>query len=472
MSNQFCKNYSAINIKSQPKIIYNQEIISLKNLLKSEVREIKGKEYIDAYIRLLEKKYEKILEDSINNKNEDIKSLKHNQLFQKIFDKNNNKLIIRNQSQNDLYNMNKSITNSKLLNLSKSFSNNYSSIRKDDKINNKYLKKSKSKKSNNNSNSYYKSTYWEDYDFLKIKKINKKSKTNKIKQIIKKDSLEEQIFNKINNNNKSIYNNKKHNDDNDNKHLQNYYLYLLKRRKKNNNYLETNEEKKNEKNNIEIMRKILEQLFNDDELLINYLEDDNIPEFYKRFIIQDEIKKDNLFEKRFKLNYNEAQKMIGPKINNGSRLICENIINYIPIDKRLDTIIKKKKKDIEEIKKDLEERPQYNTSRTRKNSWKITQDWLKKMDNWNKNKMLKIQKKREEIEKNNLSCSECKFKPFINKNAHLKKEDENVLFSDRLYSEYFTLRQKKENMFKKQQEYFSFRPKLNKSSNINHQYIY
>ena len=111
-------------------------------------------------------------------------------------------------------------------------------------------------------------------------------------------------------------------------------------------------------------------------------------------------------------------------------------------------------------------RSNYNTSRTRRNSWKKTQDWLKKMDKWNKNKMLKIEKKKEENEKKNSYCSECKFIPLINKNAHLKKEDENIIVSDRLYSNYFTLRQKKENLAKKQQVSFTFRPRINNSTLI------
>jgi len=475
MSKIFSKNQSRVNnIKSQPKKInYQESVISLKNLLKNEIREVKGKDYTDAYIRLLEKKYEKIIEDSINNKNnnnnnEIINSLKDNQLFQKVLNKN--KLIIRNQSHNDLYSINKSISNSKILNSSRSFfSNNYSPIRQTNK--NK-IKKTKSKKSINNSNSNYRSTYWEDYDFLKInygqKNINKNIQENNIKQIIKNNSIDKSLYKT--NNDKSDYMCDVNNNDNTNdgdKYLENYYLYLLNRRNKKNKYIETNEEKKNDKNNIEIMRKIFDKIYNDDKILEKNLEDEDIPEFYKRFIIQDEIKKDNLFETIFKLNYNESQKMKGPQLCNGSRLICKNILNYVPIDKRLDIIIKKKKEDIEEIKKDMGLlKPNYNTSRTRKKSWKKTQDWLKKMDKWNKNKMLKIKKKKEENEKKNSYCSECKFIPLINKNAHLKKEDENIIVSDRLYSNYFTLRQKKENLAKKQQVSFTFRPRINKSTLI------
>ena len=251
-----------------------------------------------------------------------------------------------------------------------------------------------------------------------------------------------------------------------NKNFQNYYLYLLNKRKKINDNI-NNDEKKNDKNNIEIMLKILNHIYNDDYLLKKNLEDEKIPDFYKRLIIQNEIKNDNLLEKIFLLDYKESKQMKGPKLSNGSRLICKNIINYQPIDIRLNKIIDNKRKNIEEIKKDIENSEigsKSKTSRRRKNSWKKTEEWLINMDKWNKNKILKIKQKREEIEKNNNYYSECIFRPFINKNAHIKKEDEGIMFSDRLYFDYFTLRQKKENMMEKQQNYFTFRPNVNKNT--------
>lgn len=472
MSKLITKNNSRTNITntsfvSQSKIINYQEIISLKKLLKPEIRELKGKDYTDAYVRILEKQYERLIEDSLHN-NEILKQLKNNQLFQKVLDKTKNKIIMRNQTQNDLLSTNKSITVSKFTNTT-----NNSPIKKTDK---KKIKKTTSQKTINssNTNTNYKSTYWEDYDFVKTNE-NKNKNTlhnknsyaindNVMMEISEKGTLEEQTSEKINinKNNKNNNNNKPKNNKNNNKYLENYYLYLLNRRQKRNSIEETNEEKQKDKNNIEIMRKILDHIYNDDELIQKNLEDDSIPEFYKRFIIQDEIKKDNLFEKRFKLNYRESQKMKGPKLSYGSRIICKNILNYQPIDKRLDRIIKKRENNINRIKRDVENKKCSNTSRSRRKSWKETEEWIENMDNWNRKKLLKIQQKKEEIEKKNLSCSECKFKPTINKNAHLKKEDEGLLFSDRLYSEYFTLREKRQNMIEKQQNNFSFRPNINK----------
>ena len=69
------------------------------------------------------------------------------------------------------------------------------------------------------------------------------------------------------------------------------------------------------------------------------------------------------------------------------------------------------------------------------------------MDNWNERKNQKIKEKKELIEKNDPNNKECIFKPYINNNAKIKKEDEGLLYSDRLYLEYFTLREKKKKRF-------------------------
>ena len=292
-----------------------------------------------------------------------------------------------------------------------------------------------------------------------IKKVSDKEKNINI-EIEEKKSLENKSLDKKENS-KSI-NNKIIN----NKNLENYYLYLLNKRKKNNDNI-TNDEKKNDKNNIEIMLKILNHIYNDEDLLKKHLEDKKIPDFYKRLIIQDEIKKGKLLDKIFLLDYKESKKMKGPELSNGSRLICKNIINYQPIERRLNIIIDNKRKNIEEIKKDVESNEvgsKSKISRTKKNSRKKTEEWLINMEKWNKNKILKIKQKREEIEKNNNYYSECIFRPVINKNAHIKKEDEGIIFSDRLYFNYFTLRQKKENMMEKQQNYYTFRPNINKNT--------
>ena len=82
------------------------------------------------------------------------------------------------------------------------------------------------------------------------------------------------------------------------------------------------------------------------------------------------------------------------------------------------------------------------------------------MDNWYKEKNKKIKEIKERLEKNNPIKKECIFKPNINDNAKIKKEDEGLLCSDRLYLEYFTLRDKKNYMIEKEKNNFSFHPQI------------
>jgi hypothetical protein len=285
MSTKISKKYFRADITnssalSQQKIINYQEIISLKKLLRPEVRQVKGKEYTDAYLRVLEKQNKKLIKDSLHY-NEITKSLQKNQLFQKMLDKtkkknNKNKIIMRNQSQNDLLSTCKFQVISKNINSSSNNNINDSSVKKTER---KKIKKTLSLKSMNNSN--YKSTYWEDYDFFKtnehkekenvnINKISCDLNTNIIFGISEKGTSEEQTSEKMNKIKYTKNNNNTTNDDiknqkNDN-YLEKYYLYLLKRRQKRNKLQETDEENKNDKKNVEIMRKILNHIFNDDEL--------------------------------------------------------------------------------------------------------------------------------------------------------------------------------------------------------------
>ena len=196
-----------------------------------------------------------------------------------------------------------------------------------------------------------------------------------------------------------------------------------------------------------------------------------MPEFYKRFIIQNEIKKDNLFFQNFQLNYNESQKLKGPQLSKNSRLICKYVINYEPIYDRVDKIILNKKNNIDLIKKRIERKKYLNKNSKKKSNFNDTKEWLKSMDDWYNKKMKKIKEKKDEIEKNDPSKKECKFKPYINDNAHIKKEDQNLTCSDRLYLEYFTLRDKKNTMRQKQNENFSFQPNVvsHRKSNSNYE---
>ena len=108
MNNQLTNN--KININN------NLEINTLRKILKPEVRKAKGQNLVNTYIRIIEKKYESILDDYINSP-ETNKIHKNNRTFQKIIEnKQNSKLI----SKKDL------LTNTK----SFSIYNNKSSAKK------------------------------------------------------------------------------------------------------------------------------------------------------------------------------------------------------------------------------------------------------------------------------------------------------------------------------------------------------
>jgi hypothetical protein len=307
------------------------------------------------------------------------------------------------------------------------------------------------KKQNTNIN--LQNTFWKDLEYLNFySPINKKNENN--------ENIENKS--KINNKKNTSQNKKSLSVENINKKkdLEKYYLYLLNRRKKIYESEETNEDRQKEKIEVEILRQIFEKLYDEDEKLKKKLEDKNIPEFYKRFIIQEEIKKDNIFIKKFKNNYKESQNLKGPNLCNNSRLICENSINYEPIYKRFDKVILNKEKKLKKMKDKLaKNKNEKNTKKNKKINTNIKK-WLKSMDNWYEKKMKKIQDKKIQIEKNDPNKKECKFKPNINTNAKIKKEDEGLLCSDRLYLEYFSIRQKKKKMLEEEKNFYTFRPNL------------
>ena len=455
-SNQVSQNSSKLNISNitsiqKKKAINYQEIISLKKLLKHEVREAKGQELVNTYIKLLEKQYENLIEKSINN-SELIKAHKNNRIFQKVLDKTKNKIKQQNSksiSKKNSLNNTRSLSVSNKISTSKS-SLNISPIKKiNKKIDDEILNEENNKQS----------TYWQDYDFLKVP-LHPKQSPKKIK---KKNPKGNNSLNKKFNNITTVSKSKANNSQN--KQLENYYLYLLNRRQKICENEETDEDRQQEKIELEILRQIFEKIYNDDEKLKKNLEDESIPEFYKRFIIQNEIRKDNIFSKEFKLNYNESQNLEGPKLCNKSRLICKYAIDYEPIYKRLDKIIKNQKKNLDKIKMRLVKNKNRKNSE-KKNNVNDTKEWLKSMDNWNERKNKKIKEKKAEIEKNNPDNKECKFKPVINPNARIRKDDEGLLCSDRLYLEYFTLREKKQQMIEKEKNNFSFQPNVNYRKNF------
>ena len=250
-------------------IINNIEINTLRKILKPEIRKAKGQNLVNTYIRLIGKQYESIIETSLNDNTESIKPYKNNRSIKRVIENDKkNKQNSQSINKRDISNNSKSISiyNNKI-STSKS-SLNISPI-KQIKLKENYIN-NESQKNNEPYN------IWKDYEFLissPIKKTeNKNNKKNSSK--IKKSKSTENILKE--NSNKG-------------KELEKYYLYLLNRRKKISESEETNEDRQKEKIEVEILRQIFEKLYEEDEKLKKKLEDKNIPECYKRFIIQDEI---------------------------------------------------------------------------------------------------------------------------------------------------------------------------------------
>ena len=186
-SNQISKNTSKTNLsnittkqKKKSKTINYQEINSLKKLITSELREAKGQELVNTYIKLLERQYESVIENSINT-GELLKANKNNQIFQKVLKKSKDKINQRNLSKLKKDSLsNKSISFNKT-STSKS-SINVSPIKK----NKKNLENNKKEKGKENEINNKKDIYWQDYDFVKYDHTrNKKNNKNKFSILFK-----------------------------------------------------------------------------------------------------------------------------------------------------------------------------------------------------------------------------------------------------------------------------------------------
>ena len=96
------------------------------------------------------------------------------------------------------------------------------------------------------------------------------------------------------------------------------------------------------------------------------------------------------------------------------------------------------------------------------------------MDIWYEKKNQKIKEKKEELEKNNPINKECKFQPSIGyNNIEIKNNKIGIKCSDRLYSEFFTLKEKKEKLLEKEMSNFSFHPNIsNRKNDDNSDYIF
>ena len=333
--------------QQQQKEVLMQEINTLKKTLKNEVREVKGQSYTDTFLKIIEKQYKNIIEELIN-KRQSINFQKNSELFKKVLDKNKKKVYPRNSQKSELKSFNnKSSSSIKISDTSRTFFTN-----------NSFVKKNKTQKMNSCTNS----TYWEDYNFLKVYKNNQdKNKTTREKspkEISDKKSADNEMSERSTSKIKNNFNNDK---------IDNYYLLLIQKRKKDKDISKDDDEKRRERENSEKVRKYMRQIFNEDENLKKNLEDENLSNFCKRCIVQEERKKDKLFDKIFSYNYYESQSLKGPKICNCSRFICKNNINYEPIYKRIDKVLVTKRIKLDKIKSDIEKSNELSLSSKMKN---------------------------------------------------------------------------------------------------------
>ena len=118
-------------------------------MITSELREAKGQELVNTYIKLLERQYESVIENSINT-GELLKANKNNQIFQKVLKKSKDKINQRNLSKlkkdslsNKSISFNKTSTSKSSINVSpiknnkKNLDNNKKEKGKENEINNK-----------------------------------------------------------------------------------------------------------------------------------------------------------------------------------------------------------------------------------------------------------------------------------------------------------------------------------------------
>ena len=79
-------------------------MLLLKKLVKSEVREAKGQELVNTYIKLIEREYESLIEKTIND-SEIIQAQQKSIIFQKVLNKAKSKINSRAKSKKNSENI-------------------------------------------------------------------------------------------------------------------------------------------------------------------------------------------------------------------------------------------------------------------------------------------------------------------------------------------------------------------------------
>ena len=423
----------------------SQSIQTLKEKLNPIVLEVIGKDYTDAYLRLLGKKYYDLLDNIITNNNIN----------------NNNNSSLKNCSSLNPY-LSTSIRNSDTKNISQ-----------------------------NNS------TFWKDYNFVQAPKKNNNEDKNMSEEMAIDDEIKSSEADKndevniIKNNNDVSY----YNENSTYKEkllLNNDYSQLSQINEENEKIKETDKNNNSEKKNAKIeeikdlldpkklssLREQLQYLYfhqydneNKEEIKKNKKNKNNknnkktyiCPEYVNRFVLMEQLRQEKLLEEACFINEIEALKMTNPKMDKNSKKIISQYSNYPPLYKRIDKVLKQKENNINELRNRVEKAKNekiYKNYIFPKKSVDQRQ-WLKKMEDWNIKKEKKLNRiifELQEIQKK--EEAECTFSPMINNNAKVKDCDEGKDVSSRLYQSYFTRQKKIEEMIEKSMP--DFTPSINK----------
>ena len=381
---------------------FNKENIKkLKNKFRADVRETIGKDLREAYLRILNRQYDHLIERYL---------------------KNPNKTLMTNES---FLSQSMVLSRSQLLNRSQSAV---------------ILRKTKTKKKKG------KMKYILDYDFLKyspknfIYKKEKKYENKNIEEIRKDDIINEENQNFNSNNFNSSNNNIINNNINNNSNINNPNSFLKEKSKS------TKEIPFQEEERLTLYEKFLVQK----ELKQNQIELEKL----KKREEEKEINKPKKYmsEKSRKLVKNT--KPIYDRINEIKLKKLEDLIRIkLQIDDEIKSKNLKDKINFENIKKQ-------NKKNVNSPKFESFNDWYIQNGNWELTKKEKIHNKKMQLEAINYSKSNeyCSFHPQINKNKSYNKKS-NEDFGTRLYNDFFTKKKKMENLIDKYTP--KFKPKVN-----------
>ena len=358
-------------------IDFNKENMKkLKNKFRADVRETIGKDLREAYLRILNRQYDQLIERYLRNPN---KTLMTNESF---------------------------LSQSMVLSRSQLLNRSQSAV---------ILRKTKTKKKKG------KMKYILDYDFLKyspknfIDKTEKKYKNKNIEEIRKDDIINEENQNFISNNFNSSNINIINNNINNNININNPNSFLKEKSKS------TKEIPFQEEERLTLYEKFLVQK----ELKQNQIE---LEKLKKR----EEEKEMNKPKKYMSEKSRKLVKNTKPIYDRINEIKLKKLEDLIRIKLQVDDEIKHKnlkdKINFENIKKQ-------NKKNVNSPKFESFNDWYIQNGNWELAKKEKIHNKKMQLEAFNSSKSNeyCSFHPQINKNKYYNKKS-NEDFGTRLYN--------------------------------------